>query len=242
MASSSSKLHERMSSLGIPRPLCPFQSVDILVSGEYAERDVQFSRRYFGGLPKIKKLRTNRRSPLYSLPKPSTLNIGHLDYVWQEPGRSVPPSVEVREIPSAVLNVSEVKQIYLENTEIVNIFPHPPTLYCVSENDFVPTVIFQLSIDSGRGMKKVISRFVLENQGQSVMNILLLGEAHSTNENFHEVSHDFVTIDSQLNSMMDYGVIVNGRHYFVRCLFVGDFTLLYAILGIVSTAGRLPCP
>ncbi len=41
---------------------------------------------------------------------------------------------------------------------------------------------------------------------------------------------------------MDSGVIVDRQHFYFQCLFVGDLTMLYSLMGMPGAAGKFPFP
>lgn len=77
-----------------------------------------------------------------------------------------------------------------------------------------------------------MAKLVRENGDQSVADIILLAEVHSTRENFTDLYRVFGTFSCEIQELGNNSLAIEYKHYDVLFTFVGDFKVYYALFGI----------
>ncbi len=62
LSDSNSIARKRLLACGIPTPLSPLQSVALMLTRDYTEKDAKLIRRFFGGVPNVDQFRSTRWS------------------------------------------------------------------------------------------------------------------------------------------------------------------------------------
>jgi len=238
----SSNIYKRLKDIGFPRPLSALQSAALLLTREYTENDIIFFRRLYGILPNVKKIRNARTTLLTTLPTMHTLNFGEEEWIPRNDQIGDISSKSVRKIQCARINLIESLKSYLLNAQSTNLWPEPPSITDVPDEDFQNALVFQLSLDTGGGTCKLMGKFVKKQGGQTVSDILLLSETQGILETNKDLDRAFSSYRVDILSLVNHGIDVNGRNYKVRVFFVGDFKIYYAALGMHSAVSARPCP
>jgi len=150
-----SPVYKRLGACGLPRPLETLESVALLMSRSYTERDAQFVCKYFGGLDTTKKLREARWSLNSNRPSMFTLDINSNNWKLQSAH-----AANSRLVQAARFDLKSSLCAYLQSAKSSNRWPHPPRMPVFTEDQRMNSLIFQLSIDSGGGTTKIMGRFI----------------------------------------------------------------------------------
>lgn len=238
----SSNVRKRVAACGFPAPLTPLQSVAMLLSRSYTERDAEFIRRFFGKLPPVKELRDARYTLIASLPSVFTLRKGHSEWREEEKGRFSIGCNADRDILCAKMSLREALTCYLSSAHESDLWPKLPPFSMIPSSELNDTVAVQLSVDTGGGTTKLMLKVMRDGGSQSVWDVILLGEAQSMKETFDELSTVFGSVGEEVKEISSHGLSIEGRRYSFLFFFVGDFKVYYSLLGMKSAVSSYPCP
>lgn len=84
------------------------------------------------------------------------------------------------------------------------------------------TVVFIISIDSGKGTLKFMGKFLREEGGQQVHDVTLIAHAAETLESFQIFNEMFSSYQAEIKRIEAKGIIVDGKHFQVVFLQVHD--------------------
>lgn len=122
MSDCNPSLCRSMIGIGILRPLCPYQEVELLRSPQYTERDALFFRRYFEGIPTAKQLQEALAHLLNNVPALCILPSTSSDFVHHPTRRINMESHTACYVECVIFKLREATQVYVENAECANLF------------------------------------------------------------------------------------------------------------------------
>lgn len=99
-----------------------------------------------------------------------------------------------------------------------------------------------LSIDSGRGSVKLMGKFIHTNTSHRASDVLLLAVGVGSDESFSGLNRYFGKSAKEIEEIATEGLIVDSNIQKIHFLFVGDFKVVYSLLGANGSSSRRPCP
>ena len=130
---------------------------------------------------------------------------------------------------------------YLESAKNIDLCPARPPLSFVSRKQVQNTLLFCLSIDSGARATKFSAKFIEDSVGQRTKSIMLLVEAHNISESCEYLARCFGEFGPEIRQLTTHGITADEEFYQVKFVFIGDFNIYYALIGISRANSKFPC-
>lgn len=137
-----SPIYRILSVCGVPRPLDPLQTVELLMAKAYTERDAESIRSFFCALPPVKVLSQASWSLLERFPKISVLKFNSDTWESQSSVRFKLSSSEGRHVQCAKLGLQYAVQSFLESSIEGHVWPTIASLSFHSDGSSLNTLLF----------------------------------------------------------------------------------------------------
>ena len=229
-------------SLDYAAPLSVQDAAALTTFFQFSDREIQFVRRFIGGLPALNKIRQERWKYLKTMPNMYCFDT--MSGMWTEigHGRVVLRSKKARNYSCIRIELRKALLARLQEYKSVGSMPTAPDITSLAGVDRSRTFAILLSLDSGTGTVKLMFRFLTETISQNVSEITLIAEALGTSEAFADIHAMFGSISAEILDLRENGLRINSVRYEVVTFFVADFKVLYSVTGSFGPSSKFPCP